>query len=99
MYKRQTLGYEVLADKIQNRQTKVDPKIHLILQNNRLSISAPYNPEFVDAIKQIRQRRYNPTNKSWSVPYTLQNKRRVYAMLLEYYKGEKGVGPQGEFIL
>lgn len=48
-----------------------EQEIRIHLQGSKLHIRTPYNPDFVQAIKVIRSRRWKVRSKMWSMPRTV----------------------------
>jgi len=85
------LGFDKLAGKIEARMTSITIKA----DGGVLSVKAPYDVDFVSAVKSIRGRRWNKETKTWGVPAS--ERRALWNALKAYYPGVLAIGPKGAF--
>ena len=87
------LGYEVLANRVQQRLAKV----HITVEYNHLIVQTPFNPAFLVAMRGIPHRKWDFTRKVNVVP--AQYKVALFHALLRCYPGALAVGPKGPFVV
>jgi hypothetical protein len=87
----QALGFVKLANKIASKIAD----IHVSLENGRLIVKAPYEPNAVRILASVQGRRWDKDNKANTYP---ENARyALWRALKQAYPGRVGVGPQGFF--
>lgn len=85
------LGFTALADRILKRLKTIT-----ITENDGLLVlRSPYDPEAVRALASIPGRRWDGEKKVNTFP--LDQKRALWNVLLDHYRGFMGVGPKGAF--
>ena len=72
-----------------------NPKIQIHKVQGRYVFVTPYNKGYVEAIKKVAGRRYNPEQKAWSVP--LDKKAEAYEILKLFFGGQEAMGEKGLF--
>lgn len=92
----QLLGFEMLASVIVKRRVPV----RIELNGGEYSVIAPYNAEFVHALKTAVQRAghrasWVASEKAWHVP--AEAKPALLWALRTHYLGSLGMGPKGAF--
>lgn len=85
------LGFEKLVGIIEDRATTLKVRT----QGDRLVLTAPYDPEAVDAMRRIPGRRWDQREKVNTFP--ANQKARIWALLKRCYPGHLGKGPKGFF--
>jgi len=55
------------------------------MDNGRITISFPYNPDYVSKVKKVSGYRWHPAEKYWSFPYT----RNTLETILTVFDGER----------
>lgn len=92
------LGLTELAEKVQHRFVNAErlAKITIVQAGDSLSVHTPWkrNGDFVAAWRSIPGRRYAGAGKN-VVPVT--SKRELWNLLLKFFPGQFGKGPQGLF--
>jgi len=64
----------------------MDMKVKILKDGeDNLMVSFPYNPQFVEKIKTIKEHRWHPEEKYWSFP----NSNGTLEKILEFFEGEK----------
>lgn len=90
------LGYEVLADRIEDR-LKPEIIIEEDEDQGRIVVDSPYNKTFVALVREIEDRKFDFETKTWSVPK--KKKRDLWEALKAAYEGEVGMGDKGPFVI
>lgn len=88
-----TLGFEVLADKLESRVARV----RVAVVEGRVRLVTPYDADFVMEIKSIKGRKWHKQEKVWSFP--LSARAELWSALRLHFSGELGVGPKGPFAI
>ena len=65
----------------------------------RLKLSTPYNPRFVEALRNLPGRRWDKEQKVWTVPATENARVIVFTLLKAFYPGVVGRGSKGFFVV
>lgn len=86
-----TMGYTELADQIAGRLADVE----VTVENGRIIFDTPFEPDFIEAIKGIKGRRWDKERKVWTVP--VSQKAEAWEALQSAYEGLLGHGPKGMF--
>lgn len=87
------LGYDVLANKVQERLSSVQIKV----EGSYLIVRTPFDPAFLIEVREIRGRRWDFTRKINAIP--VAQKVALFEALLRCYPGALGVGPKGPFVI
>lgn len=61
-------------------------KTEIVTEGDRTVISAPYNPEFVEKIREIKGRRWDPERRVWTIPQESEPKARK--LVHDYFPAE-----------
>lgn len=103
------LGFHELADKIYSRSHAskaaaleaspdvAGPVVYTLEKGSWLYLWTPFQESAVDALRQLRGRRWVPENNCNAFPLTM--KRQVWSFLKKFFPGEKGMGDNGEFTI
>lgn len=85
------LGYVTVAKVLAERHFK----IRLVTDNGDYIVNVPRNDDFYQGIWQRRIGRWDRDRHAYRVPK--QNRKSLWALLIECFDGECGFGPQGAF--
>lgn len=88
------LGFTKLADIIVKRVAAVKVELGA---GGRYVVITPYNAEAVDAMRNIRGRRWDAERKVNTFPHEARG--ALFALLMNHYRGKLGIGPLGPFQL
>ena len=93
------LGYGTLAEKVLETfaEPEKTPEVFISEVGGRLSLKTPYNPEFVEAVRDIKGRKWDRESRVWTVPSS--QKRAAWKALRAHYEGLVAEGPKGMFII
>lgn len=91
---RQHLGKRLSSKPRQDRKMQ---KIRIRKQGNRIIVSTPYVPGFVQDSKQVKGRWWHRQEKVNSFP--VERKREVYNLLRKHFAGAPAEGPKGAFVV
>lgn len=91
------LGFDKLAGRLEERVVKVDVSTDA---DSRIAVKTPYNQGFVERVKQLRGRKWDPERKVWTVPASDPNVKVILHTLLKaYYPGVVARGSKGLFVI
>jgi hypothetical protein len=87
------LGFTVLADRLESRIATV----RVLMVEGRVRLVTPYNADFVDAIRQIKGRKWHKAEKVWSFPVSARP--ALWKALRLHFDGSLALGPKGPFAI
>jgi hypothetical protein len=87
------LGFTRLAAIVEKRTAA----ICVTLTGGEMLVRAPYDPSFVDTVRNIPGRRWHAQEKTWGVPTSQRG--LLWKALLRHYAGALGIGPKGPFVV
>lgn len=88
-----TLGFLVLADKLESRVAKV----RVVVVEGRVRLVTPYDADFVAEIRSIAGRKWHKQEKVWSFPLCARSE--LWSALRLHFSGATAVGPKGPFVI
>lgn len=88
------MGYTELVTRVEKR---IKAAILITIEDDVVTIESPYNRDFVNAIRNIKGRRYNREDHTNSVP--VSQKRALWTAMLTHFEGSLGKGPKGPFVI
>jgi hypothetical protein len=89
------LSYEKLAERVERRLTC---NLHVEKRyDDYYEVKVAYNSEYIDMVKRIKGRKYDPQKKAWRVPAA--QKKALWEVLIECFSGTMADGPKGKFLI
>lgn len=90
------LRFNKLADRIEDR---LGPDVEISVVGDRIVVETPYREKYVADIRKVSGRRFNPENKTWSLPRNRESKVQLWKILKTHFKGCLAIGPKGPFTI